>query len=133
MKPLPKPNATTGPFWAGCAAGRFNVQHCAACAHRQFPPRFSCAKCHGTELGWQTCSGVGTVYSYTVVHRAPLDAFKADVPYVLALVELEEGVRAMMNVRGVEPAAVRIGLPVEIFFEPTCEGVPPLPQARPRI
>ena len=132
MKPLPQPNPTTRHFWAGCAAGRFEIQSCRRCGHRQFPPRLACAACHGTELEWQNSSGRGTVYSYTVVHRAPLEAFKADVPYVLAIIELEEGARAMMNVRDVDPAAMQIGLPVEIFFEPTREGEPPLPQARVR-
>lgn len=132
MKPLPQANATTRPFWAGCAAGRFELQCCRLCGHCQFPPRFACTACRGTEFEWRESSGRGTVYSYTVVHRAPLDAFKADVPYVLAIVELEEGVRAMMNVRGLDPQAVRIGLPVEIFFEATRDGGPPLPQARPK-
>lgn len=132
MKPLPQPNATTRPFWDGCAAGHFDVQCCRRCGHRQFPPRFSCTECHATDFEWHKSSGVGTIYSYTVAHRAPLEAFKADVPYVLAIVELEEGVRAMMNLRGVDPQAVRIGLPVEVFFEPTRDGAPPLPQARPR-
>lgn len=132
MKPLPHANATTRPFWDGCTAGRFDVQCCRTCRHLQFPPRFACTACRGTDFEWRKSSGLGTVYSYTVVHRAPLEAFKADVPYVLALVELEEGVRAMMNVRDVDPQAVRIGLPVEVFFEPTGDGTPPLPQARPR-
>lgn len=128
-KPLPKPNAVTAPFWDACAEGRFTFQTCAACGHNQFPPRLSCAACHGDELDWRTASGRGTVYSSTVVHRAPMEAFKADAPYALAIVELEEGVRAMMNVRDVAPEKVVIGLPVEIFFEAAVEG-PPLPQAR---
>jgi uncharacterized OB-fold protein len=132
VKPLPRPNETTRPFWNGCEAGRFDVQCCRNCGHRQFPPRFGCTACHGTEFDWQTTSGAGTIFSYTVVHRAPLEAFKADVPYVLAIVELEEGARAMMNMRGIDPHAVRIGLPVEIFFEPTADGAAPLPQARPK-
>lgn len=129
-KPFPKPNSVTAPFWEACAAGRFTFQHCCACGHGQFPPRVSCTACHGTALDWRTASGRGTVYSATVVHRAPIEAFKADTPYVLAIVELEEGVRAMMNVRTDDPEAVTIGLPVEIVFEPTAGG-PPLPQARP--
>lgn len=131
-KPLPQPNAVTQHFWSGCADGRFEFQHCRSCGHRQFPPRLACTKCRGADLDWRRAGGYGTVYSFTVVHRAPLDAFKADVPYVIAIVELEEGVRAMMNVRVSDPATVAIGMPVEIFFEATAEGQPPLPQARPR-
>ena len=130
-KPLPQPNAITRPFWDGCAAGRFLIQHCRQCGHRQFPPRLACVNCHATGLDWQEASGRGTIYSFTIVHRAPLEAFAPDVPYVIAIVELEEGVRAMMNVRGADAATLRIGLPVEITYEPTEAGAPPLPQARP--
>lgn len=129
-KPLPRPNAVTQAFWTGCAEGRFQFQHCRHCRHNQFPPRVSCVRCHAMELEWRPASGRGTVYSFTVVHRAPLDAFKADVPYVLAMIELEEGVTAMMNVRTDDPASVAIGQPVEVFFEEAGADAPPLPQAR---
>jgi uncharacterized OB-fold protein len=132
MKPLPQPNAVTQRFWSSCADGHFEFQHCRSCGHRQFPPRLACTACHGMDLDWQQASGRGTIYSFTVVHRAPLEAFKADVPYVIAIVELEEGVRAMMNVRVPDPTSVTIGMPVVIFFEPTVEHQPPLPQARRR-
>jgi len=132
MKPLPQPNAVTQRFWSSCADGRFEFQHCRGCGHRQFPPRLACTVCHRADLDWQQASGRGAIYSFTVVHRAPLEAFKSDAPYVIAIVELEEGVRAMMNVRGTDPAAVAVGMPVEIFFEPTVAHQPPLPQARRR-
>lgn len=132
MKPIPHPNAVTQHFWSGCQAGRFEFQTCSACGRSQFPPRLRCASCHAGDLGWRTASGKGTIYSFSLVHRAPLDAFKADTPYVIAIVELEEGVRAMMNVRGSDPGELSIGTPVEIFFE-AAEGCEyPLPQARRR-
>jgi uncharacterized protein len=131
-KPLPQPNAVTLQFWSSCREGRFEFQICCKCGHRQFPPRLACASCHGGPLEWREATGRGTVYSFTVVHRAPLESFKADVPYVIAIIELEEGVRAMMNIRGTDPASILIGMPVEIFFEPVeAEGYP-LPQARRR-
>jgi uncharacterized OB-fold protein len=131
-KPLPHPNAVTQRFWSSCAEGKLEFQVCQSCGKRQLPPRAACVSCHGAALDWQVASGRATVYSFTVVHRAPLEAFKADVPYVIAIVELEEGVRAMMNIRTSDPNAVAIGQPVEIFFEPTGPDTPPLPQARPR-
>jgi hypothetical protein len=132
MKPLPQPNAVTQRFWSRCRDGSFEFQTCAKCGHNQFPPRLACTSCHGQELGWSQASGRGTVYSFTVVHRAPLDSFKTDVPYVLAIIELEEGVRAMMNVRRVDPANISVGMPVEIFFESAEGDGYPLPQARRR-
>ena len=131
-KPLPQPNAVTQRFWSGCRDGHFEFQSCGKCGHHQFPPRLTCTACHAAELDWRRSSRRGAVYSFTVVHRAPLDSFKADVPYVIAIVALEEGVRAMTNVRGTDPASVSIGMPVEIFFEPTDGGEYPLPQARRR-
>ena len=130
-KPLPQPNVVTQRFWSSCKDDRFEFQHCKACGHSQFPPRLTCTACHGADLDWLPSSGRGMVYSFTVVHRAPLDSFKADVPYVIAIVALEEGVRAMVNLREVSPDTVAIGMPIELFFEPT-EGEYPLPQARPR-
>lgn len=130
-KPLPQPNVVTQRFWSGCKDGRFEFQHCKACGHSQFPPRLTCIACHSADLDWLPSSGCGTVYSFTVVHRAPLESFKADVPYVIAIVALEEGVRAMVNLRGADPETISIGMPIEVFFEPT-EGEYPLPQARPR-
>ncbi len=132
MKPLPQPNVVTAPFWSACADHRFTFQQCRACGRKQFPPRIACTACHASEFDWTDASGRGTIYSFTIVHRAPLESFKDDVPYVIAIVELEEGVRAMMNLRDVDPASVRIGMKVEIFFEPTTADAPPLPQARPR-
>lgn len=130
-KPLPQPNAVTQHFWTACKEGHFVFQSCEKCGNAQFPPRLACFSCHNDALLWRQSNGRGTIYSFTRVHRAPLDSFKAEVPYIIAIVALDEGVRAMMNVRGVDPDRVSIGMPVELFFEST-EGDYPLPQARPR-
>jgi len=68
-------------------------------------------------------SGRGVVYSFTVVHRAPDPSFKDDVPYVIAIVELDEGVRLMSNMVSCSPEAVHIDMPVEALFETVSEGV----------
>jgi uncharacterized OB-fold protein len=130
-KPVPVPAGITRAFWEGCIHGAFHYQRCATCGGRQFPPRAFCKACHDADLTWERASGRGKIHSFTVVHRPPLESFKADIPYVIAIVDLEEGVRAMMNVRDIDPAHVAIGMKVELFFEPTRDGAPPLPQARP--
>lgn len=127
-KPLPKPTAETLPFWQACAQGRLVYQRCDACGRAQFPPRGHCASCHAAPLAWRESARVGTVHSHTTVQRAPTAAFKADVPYAIALVDLDEGFRMMTNVRGAPPDAVRIGARVRIVFEDT-GGEWPLPQA----
>ena len=128
-KPLPRPNAETRPFWEGCARSELLYQYCAACRRAQFYPRSHCAACHGTALKWRRSAGRGAVYSCTTVQRAPTPAFKAMVPYVIALVDLEEGFRMMLNVLDCDPAAVKIGTPVRVVFRQ--EGGATLPQAVP--
>jgi len=126
-KPLPVPNADTKPFWEGCARGELQYQFCTDCAKPQFYPRAHCVNCQGTALGWRRSAGAGTVYSHTTVRRAPTPAFKAMVPYVIALVDLDEGFRMMLNVLDCDPAAVAIGTRVRVVFRDS-DGVV-LPQA----
>lgn len=129
-KPQPHPNADSLPFWQGCANGILSYQHCGSCEKAQFPPRSHCAQCQGRALQWRQSKGQGTVHTFTVVRRAPSAAFKADVPYVIALVDFDEGFRMMMNLRHVSPDAANIGMRVQVVFEAT-SGVYPLPQAQP--
>src|SRR5205814_4069294 len=81
-----------------------------------FYPRSICPACMSDRIAWIESTGRGTVYSYTIVHRAPAQ-FAEDVPYVVALIDLAEGVRMMSNVVGSPPAAVHIGAPVEVVFD----------------
>ena len=127
-KPLPRPTAATLPFWQACAQGRLTYQHCDACGRAQFPPRNRCVACQAPGPVWRESARMGTVHTFTDVHRAPTTAFKQDVPYVIALIDLDEGFRMMMNVRGSAPGAVRIGSRVRVNFEQTA-GPWPLPQA----
>ena len=126
-KPIPKPTMETAPFWEGCARGELLFQKCRACGHVQFYPRSRCTGCHGQELTWEQSAGRGTIQTFTHVHRAPSEAFKPDVPYVLALVDLDEGFRMMLNVVNSNPDSLVIGTPVRIVFEP--RGDQMLPQA----
>jgi uncharacterized protein len=115
-KPIPVPNEDSAPFWRGCADHKLTIQRCKACGKARFYPRIVCTACGSTDTEWFDASGDGFVFSYTVVHRAPSPAFKDDVPYVLAIVELREGVRMMTNIVGCEPAEVKIDMPVRVEF-----------------
>ena len=116
-KPAPVPNADTKPFWDACNEGRLIYQSCRSCGHTQFYPRAICVNCEGRDLDWLDATPAGTVHTFTVVHRAPTPAFREDAPYVLALIDLDDGFRMMMNVVDCDPEAVEIGMAVRIVFE----------------
>ena len=93
------------------------MQHCYGCGAYRFFPSLLCPHCGSDEQVWGPCSGRGTIYSVTVVHRAPNAAFRAVAPYVVALVELEEGPRMMANIVGEGRLEAAIGDAVEVCFE----------------
>jgi uncharacterized OB-fold protein len=115
LKPAPVPDADSAPFWEGARAGRLVVQRCLECGRHVFYPRLVCPHCGSSRLEWVTASGRATVYSFTVVHRAP-PPFADEAPYVVALVELAEGPRMMTRLTGLKPAEVKVGMPVEVRF-----------------
>ncbi|HVA81748.1 MAG TPA: OB-fold domain-containing protein [Candidatus Binataceae bacterium] len=114
LKPLPKPSPTSRPFWEAARRHELNLQRCAGCGKFIYYPRTRCPYCFGDQLEWRAVSGRGKVYSYTVVRRASHRAF-AD-PYVLAIVELEEGPRMTTNIVAT-PDTVRVDQKVVVHFE----------------
>ncbi|MDO9504264.1 MAG: OB-fold domain-containing protein [Pseudoxanthomonas sp.] len=121
-RPLPRPTAETKPFWEGCAAGVVRYQCCPYCGTVQLVPRALCAACQSDALEWRDATGFGQVLSHTTVYRAPTPAFREDAPYVIALVDMEEGFRLMVNVAGGAAAPIAIGTRVRIGFRHV-EGV----------
>lgn len=114
-RPLPKPNADTRAFWEGCAAGELRYQCCSRCGQVQLIPRSLCASCQHTGLDWKRSHGLGRILSHTTVFRAPTPAFGSE-PYVIALVDMDEGFRLMVNVKGGAEPALAIGQAVRIGF-----------------
>ncbi|WP_067826675.1 OB-fold domain-containing protein [Actinomadura kijaniata] len=102
-------------FWDGVDAGELRVQKCGACGALRHPPGPMCPKCHATERGYVVAGGRGTVHSYVVHHHPPVPG--RTPPFVVAVVELEEGVRIVGNVIGCPPEDVRVGMPVRLTFE----------------
>ena len=116
-KPVPNVTEINRLYFAGCAAGELRVRYCPRCqAHFRFAHLW-CPACWSQQLDFVKASGRGKVTNFCVVHQAPYPAFEDVVPYVLALIELEEGVRIMSNVIGCAPQDVSIGLPVKVTFE----------------
>ena len=116
-RPVPEASPYGEPFWAAAVDGRLVIQRCPRCDRLQHFPRPWCTACLNDAMEYVEASGRGTVYSFTVVRRNPNPAFAARVPYVLALVDLDEGVRVMSNVVGCAPEAVSVGQRVRVCFE----------------
>ena len=130
-RPRTRPSALPRPFWEASARGEFRIQVCERCGARIFYARPACTECGARELRWQASSGRGTVYSYTIARRPTHPAFAARVPYVIAIVELEEGPRVTTNITGCDPETVAIGMPVEVAFEEAVDGIA-IPVFQPR-
>jgi len=133
--PLPKPRpvleGSTAEFYEYCAAGELRFQRCLTCGAWRHPPRVLCAVCGSPRYRWERSSGRGQVFSWTVVHQAMHPAFAAEAPYAVVVVETDEGVRFVSNLRDAGPEVLRLGLPVEVFFEAVDEALT-LPMVRPR-
>jgi uncharacterized OB-fold protein len=114
-KPLPKSTPTSRPFWEAARRHELSLQRCAACKAYIYYPRERCPHCFSDRLAWERVSGRGKVYSYTVVRRASSRSF-ADQPYVLAIVELDEGPRMTSNIVAA-PESVKVGMPVVVQFD----------------
>jgi uncharacterized OB-fold protein len=114
-------------FWAGTVRGQLRIQRCSACGLHQHYPRSVCSHCgrgsleEGT-LGWVTAGGAGTVHSFTVIRQHGIPPFDEAVPYVVALVDLDEpGARVLGRMPTLEPEAAAIGMRVDATFAPASD------------
>jgi uncharacterized OB-fold protein len=114
-KILPPHTELSRPFWEGCGQHELRLQHCANCDRFQFYPRIICSQCDGDALSWLPVSGRGRIASFTVVRRGISRAYEA--PYIVALIDLDEGPRMMSSVVGCEPESVAVGDLVDVQFE----------------
>ena len=120
-RPLPRINEDTRPFWEGCKAHELRFQKCQDCGLVRWPPSVVCPHCLSGDTVWINASGRGTVYTFAVFRRAFHEAFQANIPYVTASIQLEEGPRILSNVVGCPPAQVACDMPVEVTWEDITE------------
>lgn len=113
-RPLPFVDNVSRPYWEAAAGGELLYQQCPVCTRRQFYPRALCTAC-GADPEWRSASGRGVVHTYTVIRQNWAQPFREMRPYVVAMIELEEGPRAMTNLTGVDPSDVAIGMAVECY------------------
>lgn len=109
VPPVPADDAASAPFWDATRSKRLVFQRCDDCGAPVWYPRAVCPSCLSGDLTWTEATGRGTVYSVSVHYRAPAPELADDVPYAVALVDLDDGPRMLTNVVGCDPEAVRIG------------------------
>lgn len=125
--PQPEPNGDSRPYWDAAAQGRLVIRSCKACGTRHFMPRLLCPECWSDQLEWVESPGLGTIYSFSMVHRAPTPEFGANAPYMIAMIDLDEGPRMFANIVGEDANEAAIGDRVHVRFEERGEGIK-LPQ-----
>jgi uncharacterized OB-fold protein len=119
------------PYWDAAKAGKLVLQRCTACGKVRFPIGPACPKCLSFEFTWAQMSGRGRVHNRIIFHKAWIPYYESRVPYAVVQVELDEGPRLTTNMPGTPLSDVKVGMPVEVFFEPLTPEIT-LPQFRPR-
>jgi uncharacterized OB-fold protein len=116
-KPRPEPTPVSQPFWDALREERVDLQRCDDCGRWVYYPRSRCPACLSPRLTWTTVEGGGYVYTFTVAEQATAPPFADEVPQLLAIVELDEGVRMSTTLVDVRPDMVAIGLSVVPVFD----------------
>ncbi len=116
-KPLPQPTPISAPYWDGLKVHEVRLQQCEEHGHWLFFPRTHCPSCGSRRLAWKTVSGEGTLYSFTVARVPTLPEFSDEMPQLLAVVELDQGVHLNTTLVGVDPADVRVGQRLRPVFD----------------
>jgi uncharacterized OB-fold protein len=122
-RPLPETRNAGATFWARAAEGVLVVPKCNACSRAFWHPRPRCPHCGSDNVDWIRASGQGTVHTFTVVRQSGDSYFKARVPYAVAMIDLDEGVRMMTNIVDAPLETLRIGMRVEVLFEEAGENI----------
>ena len=116
-KPVPVPDEVSAPFFDGARQDRLILQHCATCDRWSFPVRERCPHCFAAKLAWRPASGRATLYTFTIMHQVMNPGFATSVPYNVAQVDLDEGVRMTSNIVDIANDELRIGMKLQAVFE----------------
>ena len=122
-KPIPRPTPETAPFWEGCAIAELRLQHCRNCGHVQFPPRKLCSGCFSEDVEWRKASGHGTLRSWSLVVRPGAPGFENEVPFLSALVALDEGPTMLSVIRNCAVEDVDFDMRLQVIFEKRSETI----------
>lgn len=116
MSNIPTPDAESQPYWDATKEGRLLIRRCNACKRAYFYPRDFCPHCWSEDVSWEQASGRATLYTWSVVRRNDLPPWPERVPYIPAVVDLEEGPRMMTNIEGCAPEDLAVGMPLVVDF-----------------
>ena len=116
-KPLPTIEPETEEFWKAAKRHELFLQRCNACEEVIHFPRVMCYRCLSEDLGWIKSTGLGSVYSFTIIHQVAHLGFESEVPYVYAIIDLDDGARMISNVVNIDPSAVEVGMRVQVTFD----------------
>ncbi|MBI2847623.1 MAG: Zn-ribbon domain-containing OB-fold protein [Chloroflexi bacterium] len=122
-KPLPDINELTKPYWDAAKRHELVIQRCSDCGHYRNPPSPNCPRCLSPNAHWPKLSGRGKVFSWVVFHRVYAPGFANEVPYNVAVVELDEGPKVISNIIDCKLEDIKVGMPVEVTFEDVTDEV----------
>ena len=122
-KPIPVIDERSRLWWEAAKRHEFLLQSCRSCGHVAFPPAASCPNCQAANLEWLPASGRGVIWSWALFHKSYFPGFAADIPYSVAIVELEEGPRVWTQIVDVQNSDLSIGLAVQAVFDDVTDDV----------
>lgn len=117
LRPVPVTRGSGATYWKAAAEGRLVLPHCNLCDRTFWHPRPRCPHCGSSAVEWRSASGKGVIHTFTVVRQTTDSHFRNCAPYVVAMIDLDEGVRMMSNVIDCDPASVTIGMRVRCTYE----------------
>jgi uncharacterized protein len=129
-KPVPIPDEVSKPFFDGAREHQLMIQQCSTCGAVMWPVQARCNNCLSPTVAWRPSSGRGTLYSFALMHQVYHPGFAGEVPYNIAQVDLEEGLRILTAIVGCSNADLQIGMPLEVTFEAITDEVT-LPKFKP--
>ncbi len=131
-KPVPSPQGESDHYWQKAKEGELWLRKCNACGSAYFYPRDISPCCFSRDTSWIQASGKATLFTYGIVQRAPHPGFVGDVPFVTAIVELEEGPNMPTNIvmEDPTPEKLQVGMPLEVVFEDITDTIA-LPKFKP--
>jgi uncharacterized OB-fold protein len=122
-RPMPVPTRESQAYWDGLREGKLMLQHCMNCGKVRHYPRPVCPHCFSLESEFKPAPLTGTLHAWTVCHHPFNFFFKASAPYIVALVDMDAGVRINAQLRGAEAAGLKIGQPMRLQFEPVAQDI----------